>query len=91
MLDANDGGATVTALPIATNVDAAWARYATLIGKSMADPQLLVDREYSTACVRAWATFRDLLIAHDTIAAETVGGPANGNTPELATGKPRRA
>lgn len=70
MTEALESGATVTTLPIAANVDAAWSRYTAMVARSVADPALLLDRDYCSACVRAWATFRDLTIASDSIAAE---------------------
>lgn len=59
MLDANDGGATVTALPVVADLNRAWTDYATMMKRAVADPGLLVDRNFCVALSRAWTVFRD--------------------------------
>lgn len=75
MTEAIEPRAIVTTLPIAANVDAAWARYTAVVARSVADPTLLTDRDYCSSCVRAWAAFRDLMIASDSLAADTPALP----------------
>lgn len=86
MTEAIETGAAVTPLPIAANVDAAWARYTALVAQSVADPALLTDRDHCSACIRAWATFRDLMIASDSLSAETPVLPLDAAAPALTSG-----
>lgn len=78
--------ATVTSLPIAANVDAAWSRYTALVARSVADPALLTDRDYCSACIRAWAAFRDLMIASDSLAADVPAVPVASVAAALTSG-----
>lgn len=91
MNEAIETGATVTTLPIAANVDAAWARYTAMVARSVAEPALLTDRDYCSACVRAWAAFRDLMIASDSMSAAAPALPFDAMNPALASGTPAHA
>ncbi|WP_230771124.1 hypothetical protein [Sphingomonas sp. Leaf4] len=83
--------ATVATLPIAANVDAAWNRYAAMVGETVADPSLLLDRDHCSACIRAWATFRDLMVASDSLAAESTAPLPYMQTPALTAADACRA
>ncbi len=83
--------ATVTPLPIAANVDAAWTRYTAMVAETVADPSLLLDRDHCSACIRAWATFRDLMVASDSMAAENAAPLPYMQTPALAAADACRA
>ncbi len=82
--EAIETAATVTPLPIAANVDAAWTRYTAMVAETVADPSLLLDRDHCSACIRAWATFRDLMVASDSMAAENPASVPYTQTPALA-------
>lgn len=55
----------IVPLPTQLTVEAAWDRYVTLLNELRASEALQRDMTFNAAVVRAWADFRDALLAKE--------------------------